>query len=150
MPRPRNEFRSVLPASDDRETMQQCKKSAACALTGATNDVTLDHFIPLEWGHGGEYVGNLFFVAKRLNESKSNMNPFRWIKKLMLTRGVNASRWDALVRDLAAKNGMTPKEFRQYVNWCEKHKRTVADVLRDPRPSIEIWKEGKANRPSNN
>jgi len=147
--RRRNEFRNALPAEIDKERLLEWKRHAACALTGATTDVTIDHFIPLEWGHGGEYAGNVYFIEKRLNESKSNMNPFRWRKKLSLTHRLDASRWDALVRRLAEENGLTPKEFRKYVNWCEKNKRTVPEIMNDPRPSIDIWKEGKAKCPSN-
>lgn len=117
------------------------KKNAACALTGSTHDVTLDHFIPLEWGHGGEYPGNVFFVRRDLNAVKSNLNPFRWIKKLTLRRDLDMSRWDRLLEDLAEKNGLSVKQFRLFVNWCEKNKRSMEQLMADNRASLALWKE---------
>ncbi|MBU8715451.1 hypothetical protein KM924_23405 [Brevibacillus parabrevis] len=33
--------------------------SNICALTGSTLKIHMDHFIPLSWGHGGSYFGNM-------------------------------------------------------------------------------------------
>ncbi|MFD2611119.1 hypothetical protein [Paenibacillus gansuensis] len=101
----------------------------------------MDHFIPVAWGHGGHYPGNIYFVKRELNMFKSNLNPFKWIKKVSLHKNIPLTGWDLLVRTLAEQNEVTVKEFRQYVNWCEKHKRTKEMLMSDPRPSLELWRE---------
>jgi len=136
----RSEFMKYLPSDISKDRLQEMKKEAVCALTGSAVDVTLDHFIPLEWGHGGEYVGNVYYLARRLNATKSNMNPFRWIHKAKLREPSILPRWDDLIRRLAAENGLSTKEFRRFVHWCEKHKRSPDQLRSDPRRSLELWK----------
>jgi len=138
---------SVLPNELSAETLTRMKQGAVCALTGASDDVTLDHFIPLEWGHGGQYVGNVYFVVGRLNASKSNKNPFRWIHHARLREPGLLPKWEALIRRLAAENGLSPKEFRRYVHWCEKNKRTKEQLRLDPRPSLELWRSARLRTP---
>ncbi|WP_309122055.1 hypothetical protein [Paenibacillus sp.] len=139
----RNEWLKHLPNELSNERLAEMKKHAVCALTGSATDVTLDHFIPLEWGHGGQYAGNVLFLTARLNASKSNMNPFQWINRAKLREPNLLRGWDELIRRLAAENGLGTKEFRRYVHWCEKHKRTKEQVRLDPRPSLELWREAR-------
>ncbi|TJY43981.1 hypothetical protein E5161_00865 [Cohnella pontilimi] len=145
--RKRNELLNYLPRTLTAEQITEAKKKAVCALTGSADDVTLDHFIPLEWGHGGEYIGNIYFIQRKLNASKSNWNPFKWIKKLALTGHVDMKRWDQLVLSLAAQNGLNVKEFRRFVNWCEKNKRSKDQLMADNRPSLELWMKLQNHHP---
>jgi hypothetical protein len=143
-PGTRGEWLKYLPNELSNEELSDMKRGAVCALTGATNDVTLDHFIPLEWGHGGQYAGNVYFLVGRLNASKSNKNPFRWIHHARLREPGLLSKWEDLIRRLAAANGLSTKEFRRYVHWCEKNKRTKEQLRLDPRPSLELWRSACA------
>jgi hypothetical protein len=107
-------------------TTNQTKQllSIGCILTGEKNDLHLDHFIPLSWGHGGTTFENMIPLSAELNISKNNRNPFEWIK----TRNdIDISRWNAAIEHLARLNGMTAKEFEEYVYWCENNKREVTE-----------------------
>lgn len=108
-----------------------------CPLTGST-DIHYDHFIPLGIGHGGTYNGNMIPLDGRLNESKQAKNPFEWVK----TRDdVDINDFNKVVDYLAELNGLTAEEFRSFVYWCFDNKRSVDDVKRDGRNSVDIWKE---------
>lgn len=118
----------------------------ACALTHTADDVTLDHFIPLEWGHGGTYPGNVYPLEQTLNKNKSNKNPFKWIKAVRRDRALRRGQhvdtaWNQLIAYLAAENGLSVVEFKEFVLWCEQNKRTLQQVQQDNRLSLEIWKE---------
>ncbi|MFC4766740.1 hypothetical protein ACFO8Q_05050 [Effusibacillus consociatus] len=131
--------------AEDIENIQR-KFNYSCSLTGIRDNVTLDHFIPVEWGHGGFYPGNVYPLEKTLNASKSNKNPFEWIKEVRrdktLRRGKNIDQqWSELIQYLASENGLTVDEFKQFVKWCARNKRTVEEVRRDKRMSLEIYKE---------
>lgn len=108
----------------DTLTSEQTKLllSQGCALTGTTDGIHLDHFIPLSWGHGGTTFENMTPLAAALNISKNDSNPFEWIK----TRNdIEAWRWQELVEDLAELNGMTSKDYEEYVYECEANKRDL-------------------------
>lgn len=108
-----------------------------CALTDSIN-IVYEHFIPVSWGHGGTYKGNIYLLSNSMNLSKGDQNPFRWIRKV--EDKIIKGRWNKLVRRLAALNGLTIKEFEDYVYWCEKNKRTREDNLKDNRLSIDQWR----------
>jgi DNA-directed RNA polymerase subunit RPC12/RpoP len=107
-----------------------------CFITGEKG-VHVDHFIPVSWGHGGTYIGNLALIPKKLNLNKKDKNPFVWFKG-----NINSSRvrFNKLVSDLSKQNRLTPQEFESFVNWCDDNRRTVEEVRQDTRPSIEIWR----------
>lgn len=113
----------------------------SCCLTGETKTAHFEHFIPLSWGHGGTYKGNLYLLSKPLNISKKDRNPFKWIEKTSFQNEIDMSKWDELVKRLACENNMTIKEFRDYVYWCEANKRTPNESKSDNRLSSEIWRE---------
>lgn len=136
----RRDMLRYLPATLPKDELAARKREAVCALTGATKDVTVDHFIPLAWGHGGETEGNVFFVRKDLNASKSNRNPFRWYRQLTQRADFDAARWERLVRELAARNGLDLRAYRRFVHWCEKHPRTKEQLLADDCHSLELWR----------
>ncbi|MCI3919145.1 hypothetical protein MO973_02725 [Paenibacillus sp. TRM 82003] len=136
----RREMLRLLPATIDKDELARRKREAVCALTGAAKRVTVDHFIPLEWGHGGETEANVYFVRQDLNALKSNKNPFRWYNQLTQRSDFDAARWDRLIRELAARNGLDAREYRRYVHWCEKNKRTKEQLLADDCSSLELWR----------
>lgn len=108
-----------------------------CPLTGS-EDIHYDHFIPLGIGHGGSYIGNMIPLDGRLNESKQAKNPFEWIK----TRDdVSIDAFNSVVDYLAELNGMTSEEYRSFVYWCFDNQRSVDEIKRDERKSVDIWKE---------
>ncbi len=139
-PGTRSEWLRILPNELTIEELSEMKRNAVCALTGASRHVTLDHFIPLEWGHGGQYAGNVYFLVGRLNASKSNKNPFHWIHHARLREPGLLRGWDELIRRLAAAHGLGTKEFRRFVHWCENNKRTKEQARLDPRSSLELWR----------
>ena len=114
-----------------------------CALTDSTN-VSMEHFIPISWGHGGNIKANLYLLDQQLNSSKSNENPFEWITRPETLEKIDLQRWEKLLRYLAEKNEMSVEEFRDYVYWCEENKRDKEAVQKDTRLSSEIYKETKS------
>jgi hypothetical protein len=120
----------------------------ACALTHSAEHVTMDHFIPIEWGHGGTYPGNVYPLDQQLNKNKSNKNPFKWIKAVRRDRAMRKGQhvdaaWNQLVTYLATENGLSVNEFKEFVYWCEQNKRTLQQVKEDNRRSVELWKESR-------
>lgn len=114
-----------------------------CALT-SSKTLVLDHFIPLSWGHGGSYIGNIVPLDSFLNHSKLNINPFEWIKKKDISSIIDKNKWNKLIKYLAKENKMNTKNFRDYVYWCEENKRTLEEVKEQKGlSSIQLWKKGK-------
>lgn len=105
------------------QTAQLLQKG--CALTGDHNDMHLDHFIPLSWGHGGTIVENMIPLRGDLNTSKNDSNPFEWIKREDIREIVNMAKWNETIAYLANLNGMSAQEFEEYVYWCEENKRDL-------------------------
>jgi hypothetical protein len=111
-----------------------------CSLTGSTEDVTLDHFIPVAWGHGGTYIGNMYPLDRIVNKSKNRFNPFVWIEWAKDEYQIDIHKWNKLIETLAALNGLNVDEFKDFVYWCEGNKRTLEDIQANPIPSLELWK----------
>lgn len=115
-----------------------------CAVTGKEK-FDLEHMIPLSWGHGGSLKNNIYPMDSTLNMSKSNKNPFKFAKQL---KGKQRKNFEKVLHNLAKENGMTYKEYHKYVNWCEKNKRTVEQVIADNEKglsSIDLWKNSLEN-----
>jgi hypothetical protein len=89
-----------------------------CALSGVTNRVTMDHFIPISTGFGGTYVGNVYPLSLFLNTSKHNRNPFDWYELYGVEHGIKYEDWSNLIHYLADQNNMTAGDFKSYVNEC--------------------------------
>ncbi|MBM7633846.1 hypothetical protein [Geomicrobium sediminis] len=86
-----------------------------CPLTGDTEDLSVDHFIPISTGHGGTYSGNIVVISKSMNLRKGNKNPFLWADTL---KDEEIQGFIRMVRYLADKNNMSPEEFKDYVEGC--------------------------------
>jgi len=110
-----------------------------CALSGVRSGLNMEHFIPVAWGHGGTYVGNVYPVYWRINRSKSDTNPFVWAEREDAKGMIDMERWERLVEACAAGHGLTVERFRQFVDWCEANPRSEEDIVRDPRTSLDIW-----------
>lgn len=91
-----------------------------CPLTGATENLSLEHFIPISWGYGGTTVGNCYPLQADMNMRKSDKNPFEWIKT---EKNVNISAWNYLIAYLATQNNKTVGEFTNYVNECYRYRK---------------------------
>ncbi|MEW4281722.1 HNH endonuclease [Priestia megaterium] len=90
----------------------------ACALTGETIDLHLDHVIPLAAGHGGTTYGNMIPLRGDLNCSKNDSNLFEWFKSNRRRFELSQERFDALVQYLADVNEMTVEEYTKYYYEC--------------------------------
>lgn len=135
--------RMNLPVSMTEKQLEKIfeKFDSRCALTKSM-DIACEHFIPVSWGHGGTYEGNIYLLNLSLNTSKGNTNPFEWVKRKDIKKKISMSRWDKLVKYLAAKNKLTVPEFKKFVYWCENNKRSADDVKRDRnKTSLELWRE---------
>lgn len=113
----------------------------SCSLSGNSNELVLDHFIPVSIGHGGTYLGNIVLLTHSLNANKTNKNPFEWIK----TRPeIDIDKFNKLVEYLAGLNNLNPKEYKEFVYWCFENPRTIEQIKKDgDKTSIELWKESK-------
>lgn len=100
----------------------------ACALTGRTGDVEIEHAIPISSGHGGTIFENCYPLTKALNISKSNSNIFEWFEANRQRFNLEQSRFDRLIEWLGKANGMTVEEYRDYVYWCHANPRSLDEL----------------------
>jgi len=113
-----------------------------CALTTLGQKYEWDHFIPLSWGHGGTYLGNVYPLVRNHNYSKRHKNPFVWIDYYPEYQ----ESFTNIVNYLARQSELSPDEFREFVYWCDENRRTAEQVEADNRSSLEIWRaEKKSN-----
>lgn len=99
----------------------------ACALTGDTKDIHLDHVIPISWGHGGTTFGNLITLRGDLNTSKGNRHLFEWFYANKERFDLDQRRFDELVTYLADINETTPDRYRDYVDYTDEYRREVCE-----------------------
>lgn len=122
-----------------------------CILTGATDNVHIEHMIPLAWGHGGTYPGNVYAMQGSANLSKGNRNPFSWYESHGERFGITSTSWNALIEKLASRNGMDPSEYVRFVNWCYDNPRTLEQIKADNERygyivySLTLYHEAMAN-----
>jgi hypothetical protein len=132
---------NTLNAKDWEEILNDF--NGACALTGSTEDLTIEHFIPLKTGHGGHVKGNVYPIRKDLNLSKSVHNPFEWISRPDVSSIVPQESWDCLIDYLAKQNDLTREEFINYTNWCFANKRRISEIPTSSKYSVNIWRDSK-------
>lgn len=93
-----------------------------CALTNkyGTNDhpIVLGHNIPISWGHGGTYVGNVYPIENSLNCIFNNSNPLTFIPWVADRLNINMDSYNYLNEYLAHLNGLSVQEYLQFVQWC--------------------------------
>jgi hypothetical protein len=110
-----------------------------CALTGSL-DYEVEHFIPVSWGRGGTYYGNIYLLDARLNAHKFNKNPFDWIEDPEIDGLINPRKWIALIEWLASLNNLSVERFKMFVYWCDENRRSADELEKDDRCSLEIWR----------
>ncbi|MEK5165822.1 hypothetical protein NYE69_26230 [Paenibacillus sp. FSL R5-0527] len=129
-------FQDMLLDDWSKEMMNEALEYfGGCALTGVTDDIQFDHFIPLTWGHGGTYKGNMIPLCKTLNFSKKDFNPFEWIK----TQNVDPKKWVKVIKYLADLNGLSFNEYRSFVYWCDSNRRVTSSDF--SKSSLQLFKE---------
>ncbi|KMK75399.1 HNH endonuclease [Alkalihalobacillus pseudalcaliphilus] len=99
-----------------------------CCKCGTSKEISLDHYIPRNWGHGGNTIENIIPLCRSCNSYKSTKNPLK------------ISELDHVIPYLASLNNLSEQEFKSYVNWCSDNKRPIHDI-KSKVPSIEAWKE---------
>ena len=87
-------------------------------LATKKNQLSIEHFIPVEWGIGGHIYENCYYMFLPLNKSKRHLNPFKWI--LTQPEEYQKNFHDILVPMMAERNLMSVEEFTDYVYQCEK------------------------------
>ncbi|MFS1513431.1 hypothetical protein VQL36_13445 [Chengkuizengella sp. SCS-71B] len=111
-------------------------------MTNSKN-FTVDHFIPVSWGHGGLTIGNVYPLDSNLNSCKRDKNPFVWFEENR--EKINEERWNSLVSYIAEQNDLTVEELREFTFWCDSNKRSIEQVKADQRNSKEIWRKASQN-----
>jgi hypothetical protein len=138
----RRAFNVLLPYTLTIEQLNELQNryDNMCCLT-LNVEYQLEHFIPLSWGHGGNYIGNVYFLEESLNSSKLAKNPFKWIEEDTVKLRIDLDKWNSLVFYLASSNGLTIDELKSFVYWCEGNKRTIEQLEQDNTSSIVLWKK---------
>lgn len=99
-----------------------------CPVTGST-DVELDHVMPISRGNWGNTRGNLMYLHKPLNTSKSNKNVFNWLNEMeqqtldyLLPKGKQMTveefrqKYLEVLQKKAAEKEMTLEQYEQQYN----------------------------------
>lgn len=98
-----------------------------CALSGDSQNVHLDHVIPVSIGHGGTTLGNIIPLRRDLNNSKYNKNLFEWYADNKERFNLCDAKFEELAEYLASINGVTVEEYRDHVYWCHENPHEVDD-----------------------
>jgi hypothetical protein len=114
----RQKRRTLLASLPNILTVEQLKEiiqiqKGKCFLSGASENLDLEHFIPISWGVGGTTYENCYMLEKSLNRSMLNKNPFDWINEQ--PENYQERFNNILVPELARRNGVTVEEFTAYV-----------------------------------
>lgn len=122
----RRAIEKALDSSFTRKEVDETVKRFGdkCALTG--KDWSWDHVIPLTLGREGTTKNNMVPLNLDLNLSKNRKNIFEWFSVEKERFNLNQTKFDELIEYLAELNGMTPKEYRDYVYWCHENPRELA------------------------
>lgn len=94
-----------------------------CVVTGETEGLHWDHFIPLSTGKGGTTFGNMIPLKAELNLRKSDKNPIEFLKEI----GYDDKSLYGLLFALAKFNGMSVEEYKKYVYECFEESNTGGD-----------------------
>ncbi|MFC5530329.1 hypothetical protein [Cohnella yongneupensis] len=97
----------------------------SCALTGLKDKLCLDHFVPLDWGVtplkyglGGTTFPNMIPFHISINSAKNAMNPVMLFERYGEKYNISADRWNAALKYLAEKNGLSVADYTNRVNAC--------------------------------
>ncbi|MBU5211057.1 hypothetical protein [Heyndrickxia oleronia] len=114
----------------------------ACALTGESDGLHLEHAIPIAIGQGGTVDWNCYPLVSSLNASKSASNLFEWAGG---RDDVDKPKFNRLITFLADKCGLTVDEYRAFYYWCFANPRlTVEEIEADGDvDSLTLWKRSR-------
>lgn len=118
----------LLDTLTSKEYEESVKRLGGCALTGETNNLTLDHAIPIAVGHGGTTKENCYPLRGDLNSSKCDRNIFEWFEANRQRFELSQERFDKLIEWLASANAMTVEEYRAYVYECHANPRSIDEI----------------------
>lgn len=146
----RNAMDRLLPNTLNRR-MYAVKQNAECALTGAKEDLHLDHFISVSTGHGGNYAGNIYVTTREINDNKAKKHPLIYFQWLIIEgeKNISSDKFETLLENMALLNGLTKDEFMDYVDWCYANPRTIEQARKDNEEygykvfSLELWRKEK-------
>lgn len=94
----------------------------SCCLTGRSEDIHMDHVLPLCKG-GGTVVGNIVPLSGELNLSKNDRNLFTWFEDNEDRFNLDRKKFNDLVKYLAEQNNLTVSEY--VVLYNEKYKEGI-------------------------
>ncbi|WP_144542609.1 HNH endonuclease domain-containing protein [Cytobacillus oceanisediminis] len=125
--RNRKYFLQLSPNPFEKEHKEKALKDYKnqCVLLGSTENIEIDHFVPLSWSKiaikyciGGNLYKNMLPLSRYLNQSKSSRNPFYWIKFASNKYKINMEKWEEAVEYIAEKHEMATIDFKLAVNNC--------------------------------
>lgn len=116
--RRKRELAVVCDWNAEKERQMYSYFEYSCALTGDSENITLDHFIPLVTGKGGTTIENMIPLRADLNFSKNDSNPYEWFAANKERFKLSQRNFDAVVSYLAELNEMSTNEYRDYVYKC--------------------------------
>jgi 5-methylcytosine-specific restriction endonuclease McrA len=85
----------------------------SCAICDHTEDLQLDHFIPVASGNGDTSKGNVIPLCSKHNINKRDKHPILWLR---YESGASTQAIENIINYLAEVNGMLPALFEDYVN----------------------------------
>ncbi|MCM3789123.1 hypothetical protein M3221_11975 [Domibacillus indicus] len=131
----RNQLKKKLPntlTSKEKYLILVEHANSKCMLSGTSEAVVLDHFVPInlgeivvEYGIGGTTYENMLPLSASLNKSKSADNPFVWFETASIKHNLDLNAWDKAIKYMAVKNKMTKWEYRNCVEQCFMHARII-------------------------
>lgn len=89
---------------EDKQYIEQIHQVKKCVITGVTEELALDHVMPIAVGYWGNSKGNLMWLYSRLNTSKGSANVFQWMEEM------EQERLDYLLPESVT---MTIEEFKE-------------------------------------
>lgn len=117
-----------LPTDKDLSAVYEYNEGR-CVFTDVSENVHMDHFIPLSIGHGGTVVGNLILLRGDLNISKNNSNPFEWFRENKERFSLCDEKFASVIQRLADINEMTTEDYKDYVYWCFDNPRETKEII---------------------
>lgn len=140
----RNALPNTLTSDGYKKVMK--KLNLGCFYNEQTINLEIDHVIPISIGHGGTTEGNCVPMTSGLNQSKLNNNVFEWFESNRQRFKLSQENFERRIEWLASANALTVQEYREFYDWCFDNPRTVDEIKRDQRHSIEIWREASGKQ----
>ena len=104
-----------------------------CPLTGKTENLSIEHIIPISWGHGGTTLENCYPMNINTNSSKQDANIFEWLQRKTKSFYDRSEYdvfnfWETVIKRKAAQHEMTIVEFIAYVYFCDKNRKSEEEI----------------------